>query len=397
VRLEVNQPSALEQVGGVDVLVYRIPDALAFLQKQKNLHRVQVGARPADEGLANTLTHLWDSWVVKSRLAWQQMFSASARRAVTQQAPELKTPAKLTQPSVFEEPRQFRPIPGLPVVERFRYPVHKAEPIGLPKGVKLEGSSSEFITVSQGNVFVPVGKRAPGLYLVEAISGQFRATTLLFVSDTVAITKVSGDQMLVWAAQRAAGAPVAGTKVVWTDGVGVLKSGEADAQGLVKLDRQSPEQTYVFGQDPAGGVFISENFYYDSEIYNAKVYTVTDRPLYRPGDWVNVKVSGREFRSARESVALQDADLALAVLDPAGQVVHAQKLGLLRHQGRGCALSRCPTTPWPAATSCAWPWAATPTPPPSAWPITRSRISTSCCCPRRPTSRPASPSAASCS
>ena len=333
VRLEVNQPSALEQVGGVDVLVYRIPDALAFLQKQKNLHRVQVGARAADEGLANTLTHLWDSWVVKSRLAWQQMFSASARRAVTQQAPELKTPSKLTQPSVFEEPRQFRPIPGLPVVERFRYPVHKAKAIGLPKGVKLEGSSSEFITASEGNVFVPVGKRAPGLYLVEAISGQFRATTLLFVSDTVAVTKVSGDQMLVWAARRAAGEPVPGTKVVWTDGVGVLKSGEADAQGLVKLDRRSPEQTYVFGQDPAGGVFISENFYYDSEIYNAKVYTVTDRPLYRPGDWVNVKVSGREFRSARESVALKDADLALAVLDPAGQLVHAQKLAFSGAKG----------------------------------------------------------------
>ena len=31
-------------------------------------------------------------------------------------------------------------------------------------------------------------------------------------------------------------------------------------------------------------MFISENFYYDSEIYNAKVYAVTDRPLYRPGE-----------------------------------------------------------------------------------------------------------------
>ena len=333
VRLEVNQPDTLEQVGGVDVLVYRIPDALAFLQRQKNLHRVQVGARAADEGLANTLTHLWDSWVVKSRLAWQQMFSANVRRAVTQQAPALKTPAKLKQPSVFEEPRQFRPMPSLPVVERFRYPVHKAQPIALPKGVKLEGSSSEFISVARGNVFVPVGKRAPGLYLVEAISGQFRATTLLFVSDTVGLTKVSGDQMLVWAAQRSAGAPVPGTQVVWTDGVGVLKSGQADAQGLVKLDRKSPEQTYVFGQDPAGGVFISENFYYDSEIYNAKVYTVTDRPLYRPGDWVSVKVSGREFRSARESVVLKDADLALVVLDPTGQVVHAQKLAFSGAKG----------------------------------------------------------------
>jgi len=333
VRLEVNQPQALEQVGGIDVLVYRIPDALAFLQRQKNLHRVQAEARPADEGLANTLTHLWDSWVVKSRLAWQKLFSSEARRVVTLKAPELKTPAKLTQPSVFEEPLRFRPIAGLPVVERFRYPVQAAQPIPSPKGMKLEGSSSDFINVSQGNVFVPVGKRAPGLYLVEAISGQFRATTLLFVSDTVALTKVSGDQMLVWAAQRVAGAPVADTRVVWTDGVGVLQSGAADAQGLVRFDRKAPEQTYVFGQDPAGGVFVSENFYYDSEIYNAKVYAVTDRPLYRPGDQVSVKVTGREFRSARESVVLKDADLALAVLDPAGQVVHTQTLRFIGAKG----------------------------------------------------------------
>ncbi|MDB5847155.1 MAG: hypothetical protein JWP29_907, partial [Rhodoferax sp.] len=326
VRLEVNQPQALEQVGGIDVLVYRIPEPLAFLQRQKNLHRVQTDARPADEGLANTLTHLWDSWVVKSRLVWQKLFSADARRAVLQKAPELKTPTQLLKPSVFEEPLLFRPIAGLPVVERFRYPVQSARPIPLPTGVKLEGSSSDFINLAQGNVFVPVGKRAPGLYLVEAISGRFRATTLLFVSDTVALTKVSGQQMLVWAAQRAAGAPVPETRVVWTDGVGVLQSGAADAQGLVRFERKAPEQTYVFGQDPAGGIFISENFYYDSEIYNTKVYAVTDRPLYRPGDQVDIKVTGREFKSARESVALKDADLALAVLDPSGQVVHTQSL-----------------------------------------------------------------------
>jgi uncharacterized protein YfaS (alpha-2-macroglobulin family) len=333
VRLEVNQPQMLEEVGGVDVLVYRIPDPLAFLQAQKDLHRVQVDARPSDEGLANTLTHLWDNWVVKARLAWQKMFSSKARAAVTKQAPELKTPKSLMSPSVFEHPPQFKPVKGLPVVDRFRYPVHLAQPIAHPKDLKLAGSSSEFINPSQGNVFVPIGKRAPGLYLVEAISGQHRAVTLLFVSDTVALTKVSGDQMLVWSAQRVNGAPVPKTRVVWADGMGVLKSGLTDAQGIVRMDRKAPEQTYVFGEDPAGGVFISENFYYDSEIYAAKVYTVTDRPLYRPGDWVNVKISGREFRNARDSISLKDADVALAVLDPVGQVVHAQTLRYLGAQG----------------------------------------------------------------
>lgn len=333
VRLEVNSPQMLEPAGGIDVRVYRIPEPLAFLQKQKDLHRVQVDAKPAEEGLGNLLTHLWDSWVVKSRLAWQKLFSAQARQAVTREAPALKTPKGLTRPSTFESPPQFLPVPGLTVVERFRYPVQAARPIEPPKDLKLAGSSSEFIRPSPGNVFVPIGQRAPGLYLVEAIAGQHRATTLLFVSDTVALTKVSGGQMLVWAAHRVNGAPVAATRVVWTDGVGTLKSGSADAQGVLKLDRQAPEQTYVFGEDPAGGVFISENFYYDSEVYSAKVYAVTDRPLYRPGDWVEVKVSGREFKSARESVPLKDAPMTLAVLDPAGQLVSTQTLAFTGAHG----------------------------------------------------------------
>ena len=328
VRLELNQPASLEQVGGIDVVVYRVPDPLAFLQKQKNLHRVQIDAKAADDGLSNVLTHLWDSWVVKARIAWRRLFSSDARKAVVEHAPDLGAGADLTKPSTFEEPARFKPIAGLTVVDRFRYPLQVAKPIAPPKDLKLEGSSSEFVASSPGNVYVPLGKRAPGLYVVEAISGQHRATTLLFVSDTVALTKVSGDQMLVFAAKRADGAPVPKTRVVWTDGVGVLKSGDADAQGLVRLDRKAPEQTYVFGLDPTGGVFISENFYYDSEIYAAKVYTVTDRPLYRPGDVVQVKVSGREFRGARDSVALKDAEIAMTVYDPSGGLVGSQSLHL---------------------------------------------------------------------
>ena len=324
VRLEVNNPQSLEQAGGIDVVIYRIPEPLAFLQKQKNLHRVQVEGRAADEALGNTLTHLWDNWIVKSRLAWQKIFSADARISVVTQAPELKTPKALVKPSTFEEPLQWKPIAGLKVADRFRYPVQAAKAIQPPKDLALAGSSSEFIKPSEGNVFVPLGKRAPGLYLVEAIAGKHRATTLLFVSDTVAITKVSGEQMLVWSAHRTSGVPVAKTRMAWTDGVGLLKSGVADEQGLLRLDRKAPEQTYVFGEDPNGGVFISENFYYDSEVYAAKVYATTDRPLYRPGDAVFVKVTGREFKSARESVVLKDADIKLDVIDPAGQLVHTQ-------------------------------------------------------------------------
>lgn len=333
VRVEVNSPGSLAQAGGIDVRVYRVPDPLAFLQKQKNLHRVQLDAAPADPGVANTLTHVWDSWQVKARLAWQQLFSGEARNAVVAQVPTLKTPPDLRHASTFDEPTQYKPIAGLTLLDRFRYPIQSAKAIGVPKDLALQGSSSNFIAPTEGNVFVPLGKRAPGLYLVEALAGSYRATTLMFVSDSVAITKISGDQMLVWSTQRTDGAPVAGTRVVWTDGVGALKSGTTDATGVAMLARKSPEQSYVFGADPKGGVFVSENFYYDSEIYAAKVYAVTDRPLYRPGDSVNVHVTGREFRNARESVALKDADLSLAVVDPLGQTVVRQQVRFSGTQG----------------------------------------------------------------
>src|SRR5262249_1733518 len=159
----------------------------------------------------------------------------------------------------------------------------------------------EFIAANSGNVMIPVGKRKPGLYLVEAIIGEHRATTLVFVSDTMAVTQVSSSQMLVWAARRADSAAVPGANVLWRDGTGSLQTGKTGSDGVVSMERSSPEHTYVIGEDRSGGVFVSENFYYDSEIYNTKIYAVTDRPLYRPGDEVNVKFLGREFMSARKS------------------------------------------------------------------------------------------------
>src|SRR5205814_1737205 len=132
--------------------------------------------------------------------------------------------------------------------------------------------------------------RAQGLYLVEAIIGAYRGTTLVFASDTVALTKVSAGELLVWTVDRRTGRAVGGVDVAWTDGLGTLQSATTGADGVAVFRHASPERTYVIGRDGDGGVFVSENFYYDSEIYDTKLYAVTDRPLYRPGDTVHVKV-----------------------------------------------------------------------------------------------------------
>lgn len=338
VRLEVPGRDAaranLESYSGVDIVVYRIPQPLEFLKKQRNLHRIDVAGNYQGEGLANTLRHLWDSWWKQSRLVWRKLFAPEAGRAVTTTHPRLATKDAIFRPTVFANHPQYKPLKGFEMVDSFRYPLWHARPIKPPQGVKLEGSSSEFIPSGEsGNLMIPVGARKPGLYLVEAMIGEHRATTLVFVSDTVAVTKVSSGQMLVWTARRDNGAAVSGAKVAWSDGAGILQSGATGADGIATLERTSPEHTYVLGEDSSGGVFVSENFYYDSEIYNTKIYAVTDRPLYRPGDEVNVKFLARHFTSARASRAAVAGPIALTVHDPNGTPVLTQSLQLSPETG----------------------------------------------------------------
>jgi uncharacterized protein YfaS (alpha-2-macroglobulin family) len=333
VRLEALDMGPVADYGGVDVYVYRINKPLDFLKSQKNLHRIDTEANYVGPGLANALSRTWDDWWMGSRKAWQGLFTPDARQAVTSQAPELHTHplVKAEVPQVLNP--QYHPLKAHTLVDSFRYPVHLAKPIQPPAGVKLEGSSSEFIQSAQGNVMIPLGKKEPGLYLVEAMVGDHRAVTLVFVSDTVAVTKVSSQQMLVWTADRRTGLPVAGAQTVWSDGVGVLASGNSDSSGLTTFSRAAPEKTVLYGEDAQGGVYVAENYYYDSEIYNTKLYAVTDRPMYRPGETVFVKFFGREFHSARESTPVAAADIKLQVFDAGGFPVAGQSLHMASDTG----------------------------------------------------------------
>lgn len=315
-----------EQYGGVDIRLYRIDKPMEFLKKQKNLHRIMIESQYQGEGLSNTLSYLWDNWYGKSRRVMQRTFSSDTRQEVTTALPELKMGNALNEPPKFTVQPQFAPLRNLPLISQFRYPLWDAQPIQPPEHVTMQGSSSGFFEPLPGNVYVPLGKLKPGLYLVEALIGQYRATTVVFVSNTVAMSKVSGNELLVWTVGRNDGQAVAGTRILWSDGLGIMSSGQTDKSGLLNLRHISPERSYVMGEDSEGGVFVSENFYYDSEIYDTKLYAFTDRPLYRPGDWVEVKLVGREFKNALDSVALKPGSLSLTVLDANGSTLQTLNL-----------------------------------------------------------------------
>ncbi len=291
----------MEEYGGVDVRLYRIPDPMAFLRQQKNLHRIVVQPQYLGDGLNNTLTWLWDNWYGKSRRVMQRTFSSQSRQNVTQALPELQLGNAIIKPSRYVQNNQFSPLKKYPLVKQFRYPLWQAKPFEPQQGVKLEGASSNFISPQPGNIYIPLGQQEPGLYLVEAMVGGYRATTVVFVSDTVALSKVSGKELLVWTAGKKQGEAKPGSEILWTDGLGVMTRGVTDDSGTLQLQHISPERSYILGKDAEGGVFVSENFFYESEIYNTRLYIFTDRPLYRAGDRVDVKVIGREFHDPLHS------------------------------------------------------------------------------------------------
>ena len=267
VRLEVQSVDAVHQNAGVDIVVYKVPKPIPFLQSQKNLHRINTQAQPAQEGVWNSIVAIWDYVANSARQMARKLFTEDVRQTTVETAPELHV-AKINHPATHAA--SYKPLAGYEMTARFRYPLQYGKDVkpadallsGANVGGSIDGYSTENGTpkeetppapFSNGNVYIPVGKLEPGLYIIEAMLADQRAVTMLFIGDAVAVTKTSPSGLFVWAVNRMTGAPEANVESHWTDGVGELAKGVTNAQGWVQLNHAAPEQTYLFAQDSQGG------------------------------------------------------------------------------------------------------------------------------------------------
>ena len=60
---------------------------------------------------------------------------------------------------------------------------------------------------------IPLELTAPGMYVVEAVAPPHRAYTVVIISDVGLVSKAAPGQVLLYAADRRTGAPVAGCEV----------------------------------------------------------------------------------------------------------------------------------------------------------------------------------------
>src|SRR5690606_6067564 len=169
---------------------------------------------------------------------------------------------------------------------------------------------------------VPLEVTTPGVYLVEAVHDLLRAYTIVIVSDVGLVTKTSPGQVMVFAADRFSGEPVADCDVRVLAAKQAIVTGRTAADGVFETELP-PETGEVLTLAQCGDQVAATDpgaWTLSPPARELVGYTYTDRPIYRPGHTVHVK-SVLRWRE-RDSLTLFDRrEVALVAADANDQVI----------------------------------------------------------------------------
>ena len=216
---------------------------------------------------------------------------------------------------------------------------------------------------------ISLGKREPGVYLVEAVSGDLRAFGICVVTDIATVEKTTPDgAMLVYAVERNSGAPREGVRVQVIRGTDDITAGTTDKRGLLNLkvedkkkkptdadeaamegdegdeeaqtEEEGTEQKYndsyliMATQGENFAISDLDAYYFgggDEEMEggdaNLTSYIYTDRPVYRPEQKVYFKGILRTRTDAGYKIP-SGRTVSVTVTDDEGSTIFEKDLAL---------------------------------------------------------------------
>ena len=194
------------------------------------------------------------------------------------------------------------------------------------------------------------GPLAKGSYYLRT-DGQFFSQLAFAVVDTEIVTKLSTEELLVWAIDHDTGKPVAGVPVrssgsFQTSATAVTRDAVTNADGMASFAVAVPrigdnyDRSFFVTMTDGGRFGVGSTrwnpgispfqFSLPTEFYArewvGQIYT--DRPIYRPGETVALKGIARRDDDAQYSLPGANAPLQLVVTNARGQQVRTDDLKL---------------------------------------------------------------------
>ena len=167
------------------------------------------------------------------------------------------------------------------------------------------------------NVAIPITDK--GIYLVEAVSKEQRAYTILMITDIAMVTKTGKGKVVNLVLDRKTGEPLKGAEIYPVSRDKHGSKAETNGDGIAEMAIPGAEGTDLrmvarYKNDVAVTVLENYAFSVDREDWNGYIYT--DRPVYRPGHTVHFKGIVRTTSTAgftvpagkQVSVQIQDTD-----------------------------------------------------------------------------------------
>src|SRR5262245_5692795 len=187
-----------------------------------------------------------------------------------------------------------------------------------------------------------------GAYLVTAtLEGGNVSKVVLWVADTVIVQKQLSGKTLYFIADAASGATVAEANVEffgWQQRhlgnnryqvVTTSFSESSNADGLLMPDPRDlkPDFQWLITARGKNGRYAFLGFtgvwtgnYYDAEYNQVKIFTMTDRPVYRPGQKVHFKLWVERAQYDNDKTDFAGATLPLVLFNPKGEKIYRQSL-----------------------------------------------------------------------
>ncbi len=164
----------------------------------------------------------------------------------------------------------------------------------------------------------------PGMYLIAAEASGRKAFALVTVTDLGLVFKAGRTDALAFAVDIQSGKPRPGVALDLTaDGKPVWR-GTSDADGLAAIDLPADMPSGDLRLTGASGesLAVASAYRGESDSGPLRVYTYTDRPIYRPGQHVYYKSTIRELKGAEYKVP-SSLDVSVKVSDEKQNILYS--------------------------------------------------------------------------